>query len=404
MPGVLTYVTLGLALVLAWRKPARRMFGAGPAFTLWLLPPLLTMLPWLPTLPATWATTPTLLVLPATAAFGALSMSAASPLRWPLLLWLIGTLACLLRLTMHYERLLRQSHQLPADMLCVLQADLGDLDPRRLWLHPAGPAVLWAPQSRVLLPADFLDRFDADERRLVLQHESMHLRRGDALWSLLAELAAALLWFHPLAWFALPRLRLDQELACDERVLHQSPQDTARYARTLLHSTGQNTAPALIPWLAEPQLKERLSMIQHRRPGILRRQIGFVCLTAIMAGSVFFAQATTPPAPDQQATADVGYNTQFQPRYPADAVKNRQEGTVVLSVLVGTDGTPRKIEAERGSNAAPSLIAAASEAAAQWRFSPGTKGGKPVESHARVPVKFSLDPLPPAPPHASPNS
>ena len=34
MPGVLTYVTLGLALVLAWRKPARRLFGAGPAFTL----------------------------------------------------------------------------------------------------------------------------------------------------------------------------------------------------------------------------------------------------------------------------------------------------------------------------------------------------------------------------------
>ncbi len=305
---------------------------------------------------------------------------------------------------MHYGQLRRQIRPLPAGMLCALRADMGDLDPCHLRLHAAGPAVLWAPQSLVLLPADFLDRFDAGERRLVLQHESMHLRRGDALWSLLAELAAALLWFHPLAWLALPRLRLDQELACDERVLHQSPQDAARYARTLLHSTGSSTAPALIPWLAEPQLKERLSMIQHRRPGTLRRRIGFICLTTIMAGSVFVAQATTPPASDQQATADVDYNTRFQPRYPADAIKNKQEGTVVLSVLVGTDGTPRKIEAERGTNAAPSLVTAASEAAAQWRFSPGTRGGKPVESYARVPVKFSLDPLPPAPPQASPNS
>ena len=404
MPGVLTYVTLGLALVLAWRKPARRLFGAGPAFTLWLLPPLLAMLPWLPTLPATWATTPTMSVLPEMAAFGATAMPTASTLSWPLLLWLIGASTCLLRLTTHYRRLMRQSRQLPADMLCVLQADLGDLDPRRLRLHSAGPAVLWAPRSQVLLPADFLDRFDAHERRLVLRHESMHLRRGDALWSLLAELAAALLWFHPLVWFALPRLRLDQELACDERVLRQTPQDEAKYAHTLLHSAGTDVAPALIPWLTEPQLKERLNMIQRHRPGTLRRRIGFIGLAAMMVGGAFATQAVVPAQPDQPASADLSYNTSIQPHYPADAIKNNQQGTVIPDVRVGADGKPRSVRAEPAPQVGASLVKAASDTAMLWHFHPTRRHGKAVEGHARVPVKFSLTLLPSTPPKASSSS
>lgn len=287
-------------------------------------------------------------------------------------------------------------------MVRVLQADLGDLDPRRLRLHAAGPAVLWAPRSLLLLPADFLQRFNADQRRLVLQHERTHLRRGDAWWSLLAELAAALLWFHPLAWLALPRLRLDQELACDEQVLRHSPQDAIRYARTLLHSRGlTDSTAALIPWLAEPQLKERLSMIERQRHGVLRRRIGFIGLAALMAGSALLAQAATPARSSQQASADLDYNSQRQPHYPQDAIMNRQQGLVVLRVLVGADGTPARIEVEPATHAAPSLVKAAAEAAAQWRFNPALEAGRPIAGYARVPVQFSLDPLPPASPHAS---
>ncbi len=45
---VLACVTLGLVLVLLLRRPARRMFGAGCAFTLWLLPLGLAVAPLLP--------------------------------------------------------------------------------------------------------------------------------------------------------------------------------------------------------------------------------------------------------------------------------------------------------------------------------------------------------------------
>jgi TonB family protein len=397
MPGALAYVTLGLAAVLLLRKPARRVFGAGPAFTLWLLPPMLALLPWLPSPPMTWATTASaVLVLPGPTAYEwATSLGMGS--NWLFWFWLTGALACLVRLATGYVCVLRRGIPLPADLRRALQADLGDLDAHRLRLHPAGPAVLWSFHSRILLPPDVMSRFDAHERRLVLQHELTHLRRGDAWWSLLANLAFALLWFHPLAWFALPRLRLDQELACDERVLGQAPQDARKYAYTLLHSTGVNLASVLIPWLTEPQLKERLNMIQRDRPSTLRRRMGFIVLAAMMTGGVFAAQTVVPAPSDQPASADLGYNSLIQPRYPADAIRNKQEGMVILDVRVGADGRPRSVRAEAGEQVADSLVEAASDTAMRWHFHPATRHGEAVEGHARVPVKFSLTPLPSTP-------
>lgn len=282
MVDMLLYVTVGLLVALVCRKPARRLSGAGPAFTWWLLPLLLALLPYLPAVPSTWAMTPTTLVLPMARAFIAQAVPAASAMHWASILWMTGTLLCAMRLAFHYLRLIRQTCPLPTAVAQTLQADQVDI--RRLRLHPNGPAVLWAPHSLLLLPPDFLDRFNSAERRLVLRHEQAHLRRGDTWWSLLAELALTLLWFHPLAWLAMPRFRLDQELACDEHVLRNSPQDETAYANTLLHSIGMDITPALIPWLAEPQLKERLTMIQRLRPGTLRRRAGFIALASLMLG------------------------------------------------------------------------------------------------------------------------
>ena len=391
----LLLITLAIALVLLARRPVRRGFGAGPAFTLWLLPLLVATLPWLPALPPHWAVLPAIHALPVTSPAASPIHSTAS-VPWLGLAWLVGTLLCLSRLLTHYLSLRRQSCHLPRPMTESLLHEMDTLDPRRLRLHPAGPAVLWAPRSLLLLPPDFMQRFDATERGLVLRHELTHLRRGDALWNLLAELAGALLWFHPLMWLALPRFRLDQELACDERVLRHSPQDEAGYAQTLLHSAGMSPAPALIPWLAEPQLKERLTMIQRHRPGALRRRIGCLALATLMAGGVFVVQAATGPSSDRQAESDLTYNAKLQPRYPAPAIKNNEQGMVLLTVQVHADGTVGTIayDPKHSTTTSADLIAAASDAARRWHFNPQMKGGKPIDGYARVPVKFDLTPLP----------
>ncbi len=401
MLTALWFATFGLALVLMLRLPMRRLFGASAAFTLWLLPPWLALLPCLPAAPSRWLDLPSLQVHPATRIFVAQITPPASSTHGIFLLWAIGGLLCLLRLAIPYHRLLSQSRPLPATMWRVLQSDWPDLDPRRLRLHPAGPALLWAPRSLILLPADFLERFDARQRRLVLRHEHAHLRRGDALWSLLGELMLALLWFHPLACLARPRLRMDQELACDEYVLRQSPQEASSYARTLLHSTGVAATPMSIPWLTQPQLKERLNMIQRPRPGTVRRRVGFISLAMLMSGVAFVAQAAAWHGQHAAAkpSQDMSYVTQSAPIYPADAIKKKEQGTVVLLVLVSPEGKPIEATAEATTQAAPDLIKAATDAVMTWHFNPTMKNGKPIEAYARVPITFSLDQqMPPAPP------
>lgn len=395
----LLFVTAALMLVLLARRPARLIFGAGPACGLWLLPLIALLLPCLPALPTHWFTLPAIRVLPNAVTLDAAVPQTAASTFWLRWLWLAGVLAMTLRLIAHYQHLHSQSQRAPATMVARLQRELSGFDPRRLRLHPAGPALLWAPRSLLLLPADFLERFDTDERRMVLRHELTHLHRGDALWSLVAELVFALLWFHPLAWLARSRFRLDQELACDERVLRDAPRDEAGYAHALLHSVGVSPVSALIPWLAQPQLKERLTMIQRHRPGALRRRAGYLSLAVLLAGSVFVVQAATDNRANQAAGRDLTYNSRAYPTYPAAAIKAGEQGTVLLKVQVLADGSVGTIayEPQHSTTTSADLIAAATNAARQWRFNPELKDGKPVNGYARVPITFSLTSLPEQP-------
>lgn len=399
MSAHLLYVTAGLVFALLLRKPAQRLFGAGPAFMLWLLPPAFFALPWLPTPPPSWSLTPTLLVMSTRQSLIEHAALSASGLQWSSVVWMIGTLALLLRLAVCHRRLLRRTEALPDAIWLTLQSAPNRLQRRRVRLHASGPAVVWAPRSMVLLPADFLVRFDEDERRLILRHEQTHLRRGDPLWNLLAEIMLAMFWFHPLAWLALPRFRLDQELACDERVLQLLPHDEIRYAHTLLHSSGNAPTPALIPWLYPPQLKERLKMIQRQRVSALRRRLGYPALIAAIAVCAMSVQAGTLTQAPGGASSDLSYNSRLQPRYPEASILQKEQGTVVLNVLIDPQGTVKSVDYDpkASTTTSASLIGAASDAAFKWHFNPTMENGKPIESFARVPVKFSLSPMPTEP-------
>jgi TonB family protein len=405
--------TLGLALVLLLRRPARRVFGAGAAFTLWLLPLVLALAPLLPeqVAPRAMIVVPGLTVTPHLAVPPAERPFALDWKQGLVAIWLVGAAVALARLVVHYLRLLRGVKRLPETRARTLVEAVPDRDMGRLREHAAGPAMLWAlPRSLVLLPADFLARFDnAATRELVLHHELTHARRGDASWSLAMEVASALLWFHPLAWFARPRFRLDQELACDAASLRTLPQRTANYARALLDSVAVRSASALIPWLAEPQLKERIAMISRIPPGALRRRAGFVAVAAILAGGLYVAGGQAPVLAARHAnpgtpSVDVTWKNAHPPRYPIEALHKGEQGTVMLDVTIDAQGHVAGVAVDPEATTAPAVLQdAAVDAAKDWRYAPGQKDGKTVGGVVRIPVNFSLTEDEPAA-RASPSS
>jgi TonB family protein len=195
------------------------------------------------------------------------------------------------------------------------------------------------------------------------------------------------------------RFRLDQELACDAASLRASPGQAMHYARTLLDSVAVQPVPALIPWLAEPQLTERIAMIARTPPGALRRRFGFAAVTALSACGLLLAggAAAVPiAAPATSASkppsVDITYKSRHPPRYPIEAVHKGEQGTVILDVMVDDAGNVSGVQVDQhGTDAAPILQLAAIRVANKWKFNPGHKDGKPVGGMIQVPVNFSLN-------------
>lgn len=71
-------------------------------------------------------------------------------------------------------------------------------------------------------------------------------------------------------------------------------------------------------------------------------------------------------------------------------MRQRHEGTVILMILVGVDGTPKDIKVEKSSGFRE-LDREAMDTAKKWRFNATIRNGQKVEGYARVPVTFSLN-------------
>jgi TonB family protein len=77
-----------------------------------------------------------------------------------------------------------------------------------------------------------------------------------------------------------------------------------------------------------------------------------------------------------------------QPGYTEKARKKKLSGTVVLAMIVTTQGDADDVKVVRGFD--PDLDQHAVDTVRQWKFEPGTKDGKPVPVALSVEVSFRL--------------
>jgi beta-lactamase regulating signal transducer with metallopeptidase domain len=165
------------------------------------------------------------------------------------------------------------------------------------------PAVTGLLVPVVLLPCD-AEMWTAERRRIVLAHELAHIRNGDFLASVIAQLAVAIHWFNPLAWLAARRLRIERELAADDRVLDHAGVPASSYAEHLLAIATSQPVPAGALAMAEAsQVEVRIRALLAPRT---RRSLGrsrFVLGAAALALATVVACATPEPETSQPVAA-----------------------------------------------------------------------------------------------------
>ncbi len=192
------------------------------------------------------------------------------------------------------------------------------------------PLAVGRRRPQILLPVD-CNRWTAEKCRVVLAHELSHVARHDVFWQVVARLACAVYWFHPLAWLAERRMRVERELACDDAVLRAGSQPD-QYAAVLLDvaaaiSRRPRTARPVLQWPAGTQSNGESARSSSR--GLNRLPVGPRTGKLLLAAALLLAvlAAGLHPFAPPQVKAD-------PPKQPA--------GTHLAPRDVAGDAKPEK--------------------------------------------------------------
>jgi len=150
------------------------------------------------------------------------------------------------------------------------------------WIHPV-----------VLLPPLCLEQ-DESELADIFRHELQHVARHDFFFNNVAGLCRALLFFHPALWYAMRRMELESELACDLAVVRNSPERRATYAECLVRFARLHAAQDPTPWNLDfagssIQLKVRVRSVLTETVKLpawllgLRTSVGMLLLAAFVS-------------------------------------------------------------------------------------------------------------------------
>jgi beta-lactamase regulating signal transducer with metallopeptidase domain len=235
--------------------------------------------------------------------------------------WAIGAAVLLAAL----GRDLWRAHRLVSGARPILEGDLFDavanLAQARGVRPPAlraskdieGPFTTGILRPTIVVPPS-ADRWSPADQRAVFSHELAHIQRRDCLTQLLAQVARALHWPNPLAWFAERRLRAEREMAADDAALTAGSR-ASEYADFLLGLAAtlgrEATAPtAALTMAGQSPLGERLERLldprRRRRPVEGRRAacalLGALAL-AVPLGCLAGGEAPAPQTPARTAAA-----------------------------------------------------------------------------------------------------
>ena len=274
----------------------------------------------------------------------------------------------------------------------------------------AGPVTFGLRRPIILLPPCFRD-MDADRQRVIASHELLHVVRRDWVMNLGEEIILSALWFHPVVWWLVGRIRLSREQVVDQQVVELTGARKPYLYALVEIAAGPAAARALAApaFLHEGQLAERIrSLVREDFMSKRRIIISLVCvvvLTLVAVVAIIRKFPLRAGAPVRTASNAVqpasGIGDIFrvgngvtapeaiykpEPGYTQEARAAKLQGTTVLSIVVARDGTVSDVKVIKplGQGLAESAV----ETVKTWKFKPAMKEGQPVACRVSVEVSF----------------
>ncbi|MDX9971406.1 MAG: M56 family metallopeptidase [FCB group bacterium] len=175
------------------------------------------------------------------------------------ILWALATallIALLLVRIARFHRVIRRAEPVPDALLQLVDRARAQMRIRRrvaalITESDLSPAVYGLFRPRILLPRTVVDELDDEQLYAVIVHELAHVKRGD-YWVNWIQLALGIVYFfHPLAWYANRRMRIEREQACDDMTLITLGLNRDGYAESLVRvaervSVAARFAPAQV--------------------------------------------------------------------------------------------------------------------------------------------------------------
>jgi TonB family protein len=299
-------------------------------------------------------------------------------------IWFAGTALLLARIAIGYRRLT----ELLRDATCEGGIAFADV---------SVPVVAGLLRPVILLPRG-AEGWPQERLEAALRHERAHLRRNDLWTLLLSHLSCAVYWFHPLVWMVAAQLRREQEQACDDAVL-LSGFEPASYAEALLAAAQNLTSTRLIGchMLTKNTFRSRIArLLAEGMPRVTSsstlRRAAIVFAAAVLTLGLLSGK---PQSPDENGVYKMGPGItgprvlqKVEPQYSEEARSAKLDGTVQLSVVIGTDGVAHDINVVKSLGSG--LDEKAVEAVQKWHFQPGEKDGEAVKVRAMIEINFRL--------------
>ncbi|MBD5466409.1 MAG: hypothetical protein HDR22_11480 [Lachnospiraceae bacterium] len=127
------------------------------------------------------------------------------------------------------------------------------------------PFVCGIFSPRIYLPSTLLEQ----EKKYILLHEQIHLKRKDYIWRIVSYFALCIHWFNPLVWLAFFLSGKDMEMSCDEAVIRILGSGVKKeYSASLLAlASGRHIMPGIPLAFGEGETGSRIkNVLRYKKP------------------------------------------------------------------------------------------------------------------------------------------